>query len=605
LPIRTQDGLPQPVSRAAFGFYMLMTLLIAGGLMGICYLALLEGWYGETATATSAPVVPPAWTGEFRAVVVSQACPGDEPDADLPLWRYILRRESIPFRVFNAVADVPESVSGALLLSRAQCLSPAEKQKIRSWLAQGGGVVATGALGARSEAGRGEDWSFLEELGGIRGRRQSFRPQAYITLGEYAPLGAGLAPGDSWLLRAGNWPVASADAAVAFWSDARLRPALEDDPAESAALVRAEWGRGRFVWLGPPASAFDASQKDGADFRTLLANALYWAARQPLASVAAWPQGQAAGVLVAQEIHSAAEVPDALAMARQLSAQNAPVTFFLSSSVENDPAVPRQLHESKNVELALWSQARPADGAMQAASSDSGALRGIRLERAPEEDYSLDALTQAGYAYLLSKHSPESAAPRSYHFRASRLFPLDHRTLVRLPQTGRRDLEILSGFAGAAEPARAVTTQLLEDFRRMKGMNGLHVLAYRTDLLGSAEMRPALLGAVQQIRREGAWLARASEIADWWVLREKIGVRVDALSSRRLRLSLAYSGDRDLEAVRIHVAPPFASQNIRVTPAVFGGQRVAFELKPSQEMLEIRIPKLKAQSVETWLIDLF
>ena len=59
-----------------------------------------------------------------------------------------------------------------------------------------------------------------------------------------------------------------------------------------------------------------------------------------------------------------------------------------------------------------------------------------------------------------------------------------------------------------------------------------------------------------------------------------------------------------MENVFIHIALPYIPVGLTVNPTVFGGERVAHQILFESEVLQIQVPRLEAQSNQTWVIDL-
>ncbi|MCZ6751545.1 MAG: hypothetical protein O7E51_06930, partial [Acidobacteria bacterium] len=135
-------------------------------------------------------------------------------------------------------------------------------------------------------------------------------------------------------------------------------------------------------------------------------------------------------------------------------------------------------------------------------------------------------------------------------------------------------------------------------------LGGLYVLNYRTDLLGSPAARPALFRVLDHLNEQDTWLASASEVVRWWLQREQIGVEVAKLSNRRIRMRLWNKGREDMDEIVVLIALPYVPSHLKVSATVFGDDGATHEIQPDLGLLRVRILRLKAQSTQTWVIDM-
>ena len=92
-----ENGVPQSHARSGFGFYLVMTIVITGCLMGICYLAMLKAWYGEVGVTEAAARVPAAWTNGLSVTLVASRCPSSSSTGELKAWQQLLESNGLAF----------------------------------------------------------------------------------------------------------------------------------------------------------------------------------------------------------------------------------------------------------------------------------------------------------------------------------------------------------------------------------------------------------------------------------------------------------------------------------------------------------------------------
>jgi hypothetical protein len=207
-----------------------------------------------------------------------------DPDALRPAlrsWRAALagradlRDGTSPERLREAGADVLVVVDGHVL-------SDGELAALRAFARQGGGVIASGALGVAAADGSWLGWERMARLLEVEAVVPVAGGAAGLSPVRRGPLAAGLPPERRIELT----PEPGA-------------PAIDDPAAEIAwaphetgargASKRLELGAGRLVWLaaGPERAAGWRAERG---FESLAAAAFAWAAREPFAEVLAWPE---------------------------------------------------------------------------------------------------------------------------------------------------------------------------------------------------------------------------------------------------------------------------------------------------------------------------
>lgn len=609
MALRPENGVPDDHRRSGFAFYLVMIVIISGCLMAICYLTLLEGWYGEVVAPRAGWKLPAAWANGLKIVLWDSRCLGERANAEVEAWQQLLERAGLSFRTVSRVSLATDSEVGVLVLPSATCLGEAEQAGIRGWLQAGGGLVATGADGQHTRMGRKESGEFWREIAGVETRRTiRLGAPVYVTLTARLPLGLGLQPGERWRVRPGRWNAATSSLVDGYWSGSSLESLGSPGIEQGVAVTHRSTGRGRVVWFGPGLSAVSPNEAKRLSWERLFLNGVYWVGRRPLAAVSNWPANQSVAVVVAQEVHEASELPEALAMAKTLQDRQIPATFFIRLPFGKVPDGFDQLAQLAEVavlgssaELNLRTLRQQKERLQQSLQTS---ILGFRAPNEQVDGTARRILAESGYSYYFGDPSWVSAAPSVFHFAESFLFPLDGRTLVGLPRLGKDDFEVLSQYEGPTYSAEGIAEQLWGDFQDARRLGGLYVLNYRTDLLGSRLLRPAVLRLVDLLREQDIWLASASEVADWCRRRQQIGVDVAKLSQRRMRIVVSNEGRQDLENVFIHIALPYIPVGLTVTPTVFGGERVAHQILLDMEVLQIRVPRLEAQSNQTWVIDL-
>nr|MDP2499038.1 hypothetical protein [Candidatus Palauibacterales bacterium] len=231
-------------------------------------------------------------------------------------WRSRAASLGAEVRAVRTPADLRSLPADAVVVAPATlCLSVEAGLALQNHLGGGGGVVAVGPVGARDGDCEWRGWEFLESLTGAREIRElPERSALYLAVPGGHPLSLGLSPGTRVEMRYARQIAASVPGRVPYWSDWGLSPepgggdSAEDagettPPPVSGAAMRPTEGDGRVAWFGfHPARA--ARGEDRHQARRMARNALAWAARLPMATLAPWPGGARSGMVLAEEVES-------------------------------------------------------------------------------------------------------------------------------------------------------------------------------------------------------------------------------------------------------------------------------------------------------------
>lgn len=604
-----EKTLPGRPSRLTSGFYLLMTLLIAGSLMGIIYLALLEDWYGEVLIVRAGASLPAAWANGQHVWLGDFPCPQNSPSPELEQWKRLLQRHRIPF---SATRQIPDGPVGVLVLPSAECLAVSEQVALRQWLTRGGGVVATGWPGRREPEGRAENNVFAADVFGIQPQGETACEASSVTLANEFPLGLGLAPGQTWQIENGHVTCGLGSVSAGYWSDGRFKTAANDSAEDRTAITYHAYAKGRAVWIGPGLHGVSLPSQDRPSWEKLFLNSLHWAGRRTLAGVSFWPSGNPAAAVIAGEVRSSADLATATKAARELGAIGLASTLFLDPQLFDHNVSFSQLDQ--RAEMALLLDASAIAGATMSGLGSvrqkfeltgGRSLTGVRATGADLSPRVREDLVRQGFLYQVTSAPVQKSAPEIQHSLQSALFPLDRRNFVVLPQTARDDFAVLSQYSGTAGSTADIADFLKLDFASVDRTRGLYVLTYRMDLLGSDQNRPAILAFAKHLRDQGVWVATAAEVARWWIALEEIEVYSEKVSPRRIRVTVRNSSDHGINGLRILVGLPYAPSAVNLLSTVFWAEPVSLHLVRDSDRLEIHIPQIKPQSTSTWLVDLY
>lgn len=206
--------------------------------------------------------------------------------AELDAWRQAAASLGLPVEVFDgeSLRELDPSRYSVWILPGQERLSEGDWAALDAYLADSGGLIATGFAGRRSENGARLAQPVLARL--FPGERfaRSGAGQARLQVVGRSPLVAGLDPGEELGL---------GKRARVLASDSPGALELGGNGSGSVALV-GRHRNARIAWLGISLG----SLSDAAAAQRVASNALRFASRAPLLELGPWPDGRPCAVLV-------------------------------------------------------------------------------------------------------------------------------------------------------------------------------------------------------------------------------------------------------------------------------------------------------------------
>ena len=483
-----------------------------------------------------APEPVPAGTGFdallFRSVRTAAFFPDpDHHPAAMAAWRSVLTGAGARIREVSTAEELRgASPDQVLVFPETACLSGEEREALISHLDAGGSVVADWALGARD--GNCE-WRGWQVVAGITGspvvREIPSREALFYTVPTGLPLTPGLDPGTRIELRPDPSLAIRVDGARVYWSDWALNPAPDeaDGVADAAAMTRRTEAGGRVAWFGFRAGQ-GATPRDSVLLARTLRNGVLWAAGRPIAELAPWPNGHRAALMVSVDVESQPE--HAGPTADLLREAEVPTTWFaVSRRVRESPHLGPRLAQSGEIGAQTPDQAPvaglpPGDQRvrLRRAASEIEAWAGERPRgfRPTEEAFdaaTVDAWHREGGRYLVGLNHARSGSPE--------IHPVAREDggMVLLPRLVKDDYNVFVQD-GALRSERLVEAYV-RGMAKLHALGGFALIAAHTQILDSDNRRRALLSAADAARsQDGWWLARGSDVADWWRARSRTRV---------------------------------------------------------------------------------
>ncbi len=169
---------------------------------------------------------------------------------------------------------------------------------------------------------------------------------------------------------------------------------------------------------------------------------------------------------------------------------------------------------------------------------------GFRPPRELYDQATLEAWRRQGGLYLAASNGARSAAPEVLETRSGRL--------VVLPRVVDDDFNVM--VVRGQRSHAALQKALLDALEKMRWLGGLDLITLHSQLIDTDRRVAAVEAAVRAAERaEDVWIARASEIAEWWLARSELKLTVRERPDRSVMLTVRNSGTRAVSAARLRV----------------------------------------------------
>ena len=585
--------------------YLIAAALILVSLEGLLYLLLLKDTIGPFAFFGSVPRPSIDLTQPARVRIVVEWAPGQGSAAGerrLELWERAataagLQSERLPLdRLEKAPAG-----KDVLVLPALSSLSEAGRSALLRSVNAGTGIVASGSPGSRAEDGSLLNHDLLQQLTGATAAETVAQGVCSVTFAGGRYFSDRVPAGRRLELPAQDLVVLQSKAPDAFLTDHRLRPLRGESPDEAALAVHTTRGAGRVVWFGFDETVRPEHPYDQQALEEYMAVSLRWAARQAVATRAAWPGERPAAALLAIQIDHDNEGAQALAdLVRQ---ESLPATFFVSAPLARTsaPLVKRlggigELASAGDSEEPLagvppqrqTDRLRLSRGQIEAVSGKE--VRGLSPPQGLVNAAVIAAMNNAGYRYVIGDRGASQLVPDIVEFQQSALFPLQKAEVTKIYWSGPDDFELLAESPGDPVP------RWLNDFRLVQELGGLYTLHVHDDLLGASAQRGNLSRILTALRSSAVWLAAGEEITRWWSARQKVEVSLRPLGPRRLYLEVANKGLQDLNDFGVSIHLPYRPRKVGIHSPVFRLATPEFRLDDHEELLRLRFARLPQQT---------
>lgn len=491
---------------------------------------------------------------------------GGDYEALLGPWRAYFANRGKRFEEVRSMAEVKDKPGNILVLPSAIALDLDERNRISSFQAAGGSVLATWASGTRDGGGEWQGWDFLQGMGVyVLGEIPTESDDRQLTIVGETPVTIGMAPGQRvWLSRTSEPLLRLRAEAVAAritnWS--RTTP---QERSEEGAVVFTESRTSRTV-----AFAFAESVWATAPTATyhLIDNAIDWLQRQPTLALANWPGGHRAAHML--EMDAEQEFSNGRHFTTMLAQARLPATFFVLTSMaaahpDDLLAYARDYEIAYHGDVHVPFKGQPAPEQARRLLAMKEQLASVAPDvankaigfRAPFEGYDANtelAMQQAGIRYHVTDPN-RSDAQLPLFVRMDGVEPEDE--LLVLPRPQRDDFNLL---AMSSTPEQLLP-HMLSDLNETVRLGSMGLLSVHSQNFAPGSplslIMPAYLAEVASRARSGLlWPVSGAQINEWWRDRQRIKVS-GILRGHRLEMDVTVKGDRPVEGASVIVMLPY------------------------------------------------
>jgi hypothetical protein len=455
------------------------------------------------------------------------------------IWEVFLKKYNIPYQIATTPAQLQAIASGVLVLPSSVALSMRERQAITDFRARGGSVLSTWLTGVRDEKGAWQGFDFMQTVldTKVLGDTSGDKDDNFLMPNGDSPISNALPAGRRvWLERAKNWYPLRLEgkqdgAHIMDWS-------RTFDPEKATTVMvfderpLGEHKGSRIAVLGYPERLWQSAKPEHLE--AINYNALTWLLRLPSVYKAAWPAPYSSAMALTIDAAEVVAAPDMM-LAELIESIGARATYY--SNAEHAAKSAKNLIELRNRghELAYMGDAfvgfKGQTSAIQSARLEKMRLRfkdsGLTMPinagfHAPFESFDKTTeslLLQGGFSYYVAfMDATESRLP----FIATSV-PAGNgeaQTVV-LPRTQR-------GPEDATEEGD-VDDGLKSFFSELtlaQKMGGLSVVRLPTQSLLPIEEWNKVVEDLKN-RKEQMWMATGSQIANWWLERERVLLSIE------------------------------------------------------------------------------
>ncbi len=499
-------------------------------------------------------------------------------------WELLLLGLRIPFRIIDE-RDIGGGIDKqfrVLIMPATEAVSKRQQRRIKDYVKDGGGLIASGRFAMFDEDGNRTDDAWFEELFGARQLTDiPSQPYGFLqSLDGNTPLANGIPIGYHLNIAAQRpLTVARITEAESGGRFIPYNPQHQSSFEHLTTVVYREYGKGKAVWMRFNPQDVSREKDQQENYQRLIVNAIGDLAQVTSISLAPWPNARPMAFSVAA---MAAAGFDPLTYMEGvenfldiLEAQEVPGSFYLASSeihafqelmirmnqlgeigltAENDFVLLGQPMEVQRDRLLT---AREQLGVQE--------IHGVYPPAGFYDGNTIRAMEDIGGDYLLLPAQP-SLVPGVIDWWDN----VDYRETLMIEDLMPAEEEAMPLFVPGEElvPSDAMSTAQIkalpdplsiipitegladtfeENYEIVQKARGYYVLPYYPETYASRSVQAAdFESVVARARREGAWVVPVSDVLTWWRKRDQVRPVIAALGRDEMHVDLVNDSETPL-----------------------------------------------------------
>lgn len=569
----------------------------------------------------------PGWSPSLMANTIRSIAILNVPDREglnnenAQLWQVHLRAFEQSSRLISR-KELQQNLADfdLLVIPDVHAFSAAERDAILNFVSNGKALLITGHTGIESSDSK--ERTLASSLG------LKYRPTTTndieswaVVLDAPSRITAGLPRMQRMNVQISSPPtLTDGPTPNAFWIRSAVAKPDYGKAARDPAIVVGSYGSGKFAWMGFDIQNIGGDIESAEVFLLLTRNLLHSFSNLPTLELAPWPYPFRYGIVYSMDVEerfgnmeAVNETPDLRAITYFILTFSAGLHQNLIHEIGESnrlrgPTIASRVNQSSNGvrgEIAVHGdnhdvfKGQPYELQRKRLQRTSDYILEITGERPigfrpPEEAYdffTLRALVQTGFKYMVGNHNPDRAQPS--------ILRVGDEQLVQMTILNKDDVNQVIQ-AGRPAPEKVLEAYLY-DIDQVFNRGGLYVFNLHSQILAINEYIPVFRDVVTYTNSKNPWTVNASESYDWWLRREALHIDVKERIPGRLLFTVTNNGTQSIQDAAVNVwIPETARSTLIESPA--GGRRV-LDYQSDQSQIKLRIPLLKPNESVEFLVQ--
>ncbi len=538
---------------------------------------------------------------------------------NIETWERFISALNIKYEIIDdaVIEKGDHSKYKLIILPGSKSLSDNEIVELKKYLLNGGSIFATSGTASYSNDGKWRGWDFFSDVYGVKYAREIGNDERtkIHTLRGGLPITANVPTG--FPLRVATWdkPIAvevldPRTTQVSFWYNYRIEEGLvREGIKKSAGIVYGTYGKGRFVWMGFEINSIIGVKDDYVYFDRVFKNSINWLTYSPIAYIRDWPTGfNSAAVIVSQITQDSEKLDRFLNILKE---QNVKSTFF----VDNKLALKKKnfinylkgfgeiasladlgyKSSSKKDSVRRYQQLVKAleDNRTYLSNSTNTNISGVLSLYGSSDQYSLNAVVDAGYKYILNDSLSDRSVPK--------ILVKDGKKILSITKTARDDYEIIRDNGLDKPEFQFYSYQ--EDLDRVLFEGGLYVFKIHPEYQCKPENIEVVNRVIQDLKNKGFWITTLDQIEKWFIKKEYVELRTKRLGKSRVAVTITNPGKLKIDDLKIDVDLNEKAVKISIESEIIGTKKAAYIHKDGSRFIYLILNDLESGESRTYYID--